>query len=518
MMRKNAWLAICGTMLSAFGLSAQTPTPNGNPGVNGYSGYAMPRYDQAPGVVPTLPNGQPMFLPRVPGGNPAPYMPYAGPGAPNSSVPAAPVGGPPRNTGEPYLVLPDDSAPLPKETIQPKPEPRTVVEALTRIAQPTYSAEPSEPYTAYEGRRYQAEARHDYGWAWTQANYIHWWVRRDATPPLLTSGTTGIFGQNGTITQVGDGGISPKEFSGIQATFGLWRDPERLQSLELTGFWVGKNSRQYAFSSDPSGSPLLAQPILAPGERALAIALPNNFAGSARVSSVMDFHGVELNVARNLLRINGWSLDSIFGVRYAYLNDTLTMNQNITVLPGGAGTFPFNGGGQPAGANILINDSFNITNHFFGGQFGVRGDWAWCRFDLGFSAKVALGANSEVAIIDGFSALNVNGSRSGAVGGVLAQPSNIGRHTSTVFGFLPELTASAGYQITPAIRVLCSYNFLYWNRIQRAGDQIDRRIDLTQVPTSNTFNPAAPALRPSYESVRTEFWAQGVNVGIELKY
>jgi len=39
------------------------------------------------------------------------------------------------------------------------------------------------------------------------------------------------------------------------------------------------------------------------------------------------------------------------------------MNQNITVLPGGAGTFPFNGVGQPAGANILINDSFNILVH-----------------------------------------------------------------------------------------------------------------------------------------------------------
>src|SRR5438128_2367909 len=106
MMRKYAWLAICGTMLSAFGLSAQTPTSNGNPAVNGYSGYPMPRYDRAPGVLPTLPTGQPMFQPRVPGGSPAPHMPYAG----NSPLPAAPVGGLPKNTGEPYLVLPDDSA------------------------------------------------------------------------------------------------------------------------------------------------------------------------------------------------------------------------------------------------------------------------------------------------------------------------------------------------------------------------------------------------------------------------
>lgn len=527
-MRKYAWLAICGTMLSGMGVSAQVPNPNINPPMNGYSGYPLPRYDPPPsaGVAPGFPYGQPMLLPRVPSnGSPAPYMPYAGsppeawaPSGSSRSLPAPPVGAPSSNAGEPYLVLPDNAPNSPRETLRPQPAPRTVVESLGRIVEASFFLEPSEPYTAYEGRRYPSAARHDNGWAWTQANFIHWWVRRDRTPALVTSGATGIFGQNGTIVEVGDGAIGPREFSGMHATFGWWRDPERLTSLEITGFWVGKTSRQYSFTSDANGNNFLAQPIQAPDERALVIALPNNFAGSVAVNNVMDFHGLELNLARNLLRINGWSLDSIFGVRYAYLNDTLAMSQNITVLPGGAGTFPFNGVGQPAGANIQINDSFNITNRFLGGQIGIRGDWAWRRFDMGVSAKLGVGANHEVAIIDGSSALLVNGAGIVVPGGVLAQATNSGRHTSAVLGLLPELTVTSGYQITSCIRVMASYNFLYWNRIQRAGDQIDHRVDLTQVPTGTTFNSAAPVARPAYAGNRTEFWAHGINVGIELKY
>src|SRR5678816_4044125 len=95
-------------------------------------------------------------------------------------------------------------------------------------------AGPSEPYTTYEGRRYVAEMRQDCTHLWTQVEFIHWWIRRVSTPTLAS---TGILGQPATAPLIGDDTIGPREFSGIRATVGWWRDPERLQSLELTGFW-----------------------------------------------------------------------------------------------------------------------------------------------------------------------------------------------------------------------------------------------------------------------------------------
>ncbi len=473
MMRKYAWLTICVTVLGGSRVMAQPPVP--------------------------------------PQGPVAPYMPYTVPLT--SGQPRVPA----QDAGEPYLVQPD--VPSKESSRPPQPEPKpptTVVESLGRLVEYAFSPDPNEPYTTYEGRPYQSAIRHDNSRMWTQGNYIHWWVRRDSVPPLATTGTTGVFGAPDTTVLLGDGGIAPKEFSGAQATIGMWLDAERLQSLELSGFFLGKVGRQYGFASDAGGTPLLAQPVLIPAEGRFAFASPGGATGSINVSNVMDMHGLELNVARNVYRINGWSMDTIIGARYAYLNDTLNSNINTTSLAPG---FDFLGAPQPAGANFVINDSFNITNRFYGGQIGARFGFAWCRLDFAVTTKIAFGATHQVGIVDGTTTLNLAGVSNTAPGGLLAQTSNIGNQSSTVFSVLPEVTANWGFQITPRIRMLAGYTFLYWNRIQRAGDQIDRQIDLaSQVPTSPTFTPGTSGPRPSYPSNRTEFWAQGINLGVELKY
>ena len=229
----------------------------------------------------------------------------------------------------------------------------------------------------------------------------------------------------------------------------------------------------------------------------------------------MDFHSLELNVARNVLRVDGWSLDTLLGVRDYYLNDSISLNQNVTVLPAGTNFIPFNTVPQPAGSNFIFNDSFNMTNRFYGAQIGARLNWTYGRFDLGGVLKVAMGATSHVADINGNTTLVGVAT---VQGGSLAQASNIARVTSTDFSVVPEFTATVGIQVTPALRVLLGYTVLDWNRIQRPGNQIDRNLDFTQVPTSPTFVPGSVGTSPRFPGVRTDFWAQGVNVGVELKY
>lgn len=558
MKRKVAWIAMCVSVVGGAALVAQQPQPPmpfGSSNVYGLPGFpAPPTYPYA--IPPGAPMAPPYPLPptgpipptgptgrsTLPGVGPYQPMPPGGPSngyfgpnplpMPVPPDPRLPIGqrppmlpktidGGPRNLpAEPYYVQPESPETLPR--VLPPARPENPGETpLDRFIQTVAGSGPSEPYTTYEGARYPAELRNDNTNVWVQASFIHWWVRRDNTPPLVTTGnagnpTAGTLGNNDTAVLLGGSSINPRELSGIQATLGMWLDPERLESLELGGFWLGKASRQYNFASDPNGSPPLGQPVLIGGaERVLLFAQPGVVAGNLAASAGMDFHGLEVNVARNVLRIENCSFDYLVGARYMYLNDFLSLNQNLTVLAGGAGILPFNNVFQPAGANFTINDSFNITNRFYGGTIGARFNYTWCRFDVGATLKVSLGATHTTAIIDGSTTLAGTGT---LPGGSLAQPSNIGRFTTTNFSAVPEANLTAGYLVAPWFRVLVGYDFLYWNRIQRAGGQIDRGLDLTQTPSSPTYNPGSVGAAPRYPATRSDFWAQGINVGIELRY
>ena len=148
---------------------------------------------------------------------------------------------------------------------------------------------------------------------------------------------------------------------------------------------------------------------------------------------------------------------------------------------------------------------------------GARLNWTHCKWDIGATAKLALGATAHTVIIDGTTTLNAtDGTTVVAPGSTVAQPSNMGRHTSTDFSVVPEVTATVGYQVFPCIRLLVGYNLLYWTRVQRAGNQIDRQIDFAQSPTSSALPVAGTS--PQFLNQRSDFWAQGINLGIEIKY
>ncbi len=396
-MLRNIWIAVCGTLLCGGVVLAQLPGPTNAP--YGYPGYPTPPYGppqpMGPGNAPQ-PYGYPM-MPMGPGGmmpygNPGPMGPGPmGPGGmmPNNPYanqlpvpippdPRRPVGvptydgaGPKKGASEPYMVGPGKNltaaqAPAPAPTSAQPPAPGyapapVMADPYMEFAPCCPPGPPAEPYTLYEGARYLADVKQDSVCVFGQVNYIHWWTRRDQTTPLLTTGDPTIPGQNvgtlgnpDTTVLLGGGSIAPHEFSGVQANFGLWLDPERLNSLEFGGFVLGKVGRQYNFASDANGFPVLAQPVVIPGatgytENAFTIANPGLLTGRASFSDVMNMMGAEVNFGRNLIRYNGWTLDALMGFRYMYLNDTLTATQSSTVLPALAGGIAFLGNPIPAG-------------------------------------------------------------------------------------------------------------------------------------------------------------------------
>ena len=140
------------------------------------------------------------------------------------------------------------------------------------------------------------------------------------------------------------------------------------------------------------------------------------------------------------------------------------------------------------------------------------------------TGKVALGSTHQVVNIQGDTTQTalpggfapMPGS---FAGGIYALPTNSGRRFANEFSVIPALELKVGYQLTQRLRATLGYDFMYWNQVVRPGNQIDHSINPTQsVPFGTTggvlVGPAVPAALFN----RTDFWAQGVSFGLELRF
>jgi hypothetical protein len=71
--------------------------------------------------------------------------------------------------------------------------------------------------------------------------------------------------------------------------------------------------------------------------------------------------------------------------------------------------------------------------------------------------------------------------------------------------------------VTPNVQVYAGYNFLYWSNVIRPGDQIDRTVDLTFVPNAPPVPPSGQN-RPAPTFGQSDFWAQGVQFGVQFRW
>ena len=198
---------------------------------------------------------------------------------------------------------------------------------------------------------------------------------------------------------------------------------------------------------------------------------------------------------------------SLVGFRYLDLNEKLSISDTFF---------------DPAtNGAIVVGDGFGTRNQFYGGQFGFRTGMNLGRWNIDGTMKIALGVNQQTLSINGATTVynGAFGFGSGTTaGGVFAEPSNIGKFRRDVFAIIPEGQLKLGYDLTQSIRTFVGYNFLYMNNVIRPGGQLDRNINPTQnpffVPGNNVTGPLAPL--PIFHS--SDFWAQGLNIGLECRF
>src|SRR5208283_5922230 len=99
-------------------------------------------------------------------------------------------------------------------------------------------------------------------------------------------------------------------------------------------------------------------------------------------------------------------------------------------------------------------------------------------------------------------------------GGFLALPSNMGIHDSSQFSVVPELGITVGFDLSPQLRATLGYDVVYWDAVARPGYQIDQNIDPRQFPPPAITN----ATRPAFILHTSDYWAQGLNLGLDLRF
>jgi hypothetical protein len=83
---------------------------------------------------------------------------------------------------------------------------------------------------------------------------------------------------------------------------------------------------------------------------------------------------------------------------------------------------------------------------------------------------------------------------------------------------LPEGTFKFGFRLGDAARIYVGYSVIYLSDAVRPGDQIDRTLHASQIPLSSGDAPVYGSDRPSRLFNRSDFWTQGLTIGLETRY
>jgi hypothetical protein len=358
---------------------------------------------------------------------------------------------------------------------------------------------------------------------YVRAEYIFFGLKGLDLPPLVTtspedtdSENAGVLGEEGTRILFGRDSVNSDVQSGGRLTVGVWCDPCRRLGIEADYFAIGDQTAGFHRASD--GDPILARPfydVVAGTENASQVAFPNIIAGQIEARARTRFVGAGVRGIYNLCNGTGcgtscitccpvstaYRFDFITGYRFLRVDDRLTVVEDSTSLE------------TAAPGSFLIRDEFETENQFHGWDLGTSFNCCKGCWSVDLLSKIAIGNTRSNVNISGSTVITDDTGSETFTGGFLAQRTNIGRREFDEFAVVPELGVMVGYQINPCWRATLGYTFIYWSRVARAGDQIDRDLNPDLLPPEE--GEVDTHLRPEFVLNYTDFWAQGMTVGLE---
>lgn len=462
----------------------------------------------------------------------APAAPAATPTAPQTAAPAIP---------QPYpLERPSQVVPASMQG-DPAPAPMPVDEAAAAApsdAAPGMGADAEKQMHEHSGAACDTCGKcgdscgcHSgpSGFFWVRGEYLYWYTKGANLPPLVTASPdttplaqTGVLGQPGTSILYGNNSIHDDPRSGYRFRGGYWFDCCMCSGIEAEWLQLANDGTSADFFCPPGTA--LARPFfnVQTGQQdAEIVCYPNVVNGSVHINSDSDFQSGGIRFLRNICHrewclpgdnchpgvMGGYRLNWLAGYRYLRLDEGLNINEMLVSTNVN--------GVIPVGTTFDVTDNFQTDSEFHGVDLGLASQWRRGRWTLDLLGKAALGNTTNTVHINGSTTTEVPGGPTTTnQGGLLAQRTNIGTFTNDDFSVVPELNVNIGYNITPRLRALLGYSFLYWTNVARPGDQIDTSLNPSQFPPG-TLSGAA---RPAFTFNDSDFWAQGLNTGLEYRF
>ena len=368
---------------------------------------------------------------------------------------------------------------------------------------------------------------------WIQADYFLGWIQSDRTPgPLITTGSPndprpGALGNPNTRTLFDGTLLDYGLHSGLWAGFGSWFDDDQLLGFEVVGFMLETHTIHGEANSDKAGNPLIARPFFNTFlgvEDAMVITTPLVGAeGEDRFGGIDIFAdsrtwGAQANLLAGIGSIGPVQIGMLGGFRYLGQKDELRFSQSSTLL-----SVPLNLGFL--GNNVFppdilsLKDFFETNNHFYGGQIGVRTEYRAGPWFFNLASSVALGSTYQKLHHEGWTMMtDSKGVNLRAPGGLYVVGANLGNFERWQFSVATEVSLKVGFQITQRLRTQFGYQFLYWDNVVRPGEQIDRNIDVRQVPSQLAYVPGFVGTNPQLLFGSTDFWLQGLTLGLTFQF
>jgi hypothetical protein len=396
--------------------------------------------------------------------------------------------------------------------------PLTVIEIPATplpAAEPEAQPKPDPVQRVEEVQQQKQTRRGPLGPAWDDLSFLLWWPRAAPLPPLVTATPTGappVLGGRRTLLVVGNRGISDQDIAGGRFTLGASVNERETVGVEAVYFFLG--TRTLKTTTNNVGNwpvPAVGLPFVnaITGQPDVFLtAAPGMANGLVSATTTTRAQGAEANALMNLLDDKGVKLNALVGYRFLQVNEGVTVDQ----LRYTASNFG------------PIYDQFDGHNRFNGGQLGLHADLSHNLLFCELTGKIAFGQTFEVVKIDGSTTLHtpvLGGLVSQSyLGGVYALPSNIGRYTRSAFAVVPEGIFKIGLKFSDVGRFYVGYNFLYLSDLMRPGEQIDHTLNPAQIPALNPAGAGSFALgdRPRPLLSHTDFWMQGLLIGLETRY
>lgn len=404
-----------------------------------------------------------------------------------------PVGG-----GEPALLNGGKDVSQPLQPVGPAKAdpPKELPKPVEPVANPVVEVKPDP--------KPEAKLAHGpLGPAWDDLELLYWWPKRQTIPVLAT----------GPNLRIGGDHLDTQPSAGGRFTFGRALNTDETFGYELVYFFLGtrtyhQTARDFSGGTNTTFGIPYTNSVTGARE-ILSLAQPGFSHSHLDVSTSVRVQGWEINTVANVVDEKCFRLNALLGYRYFMANEGVRIEQTQFRVAGGGVT--------------RTADQFDAHNRFHGGQLGLHADLRRGVVFCELTAKVAFGQSYEVVKHEGatvFQPFGIGGPVTRAYGGsgLYVQPSNAGRTMNGAFAVLPEGTIKFGFRVGDAGRVYIGYSFIYLSDAVRAGDQIDRTLNPAQVPLVSGAGPVLNADRPFRLFNRSDFWTQGLTIGLETRF